>query len=296
MTSAGAIRIAAASFSHAGGRDYNEDALGDCEAAGALRLFVLADGVGGHGGGDVASRIAVQAAQEAFLQLPVFSPDTLRHCIRQADRAVAAQQASAARVAHMASTVAVLLINYERGHALFGNLGDSRGYVFRGSQAKVHTRDHSLVQRFVDAGLYPAERLRQHPRRNVLYASLGANEDLADPYVSAEPIDLQPGDGLMLCSDGVWELLEDARLGELHATSADAGAWSEALAGAIRASMPPDHDNYSACLLRCLPGLSSDDDTIPPGLRAAWQPDPEVTAFPATPAASPAAPRTPAKD
>jgi len=296
MTGAGAIRIEATSFSHEGGRDYNEDALGDCEAGGTLRLFVLADGLGGHGGGDVASRIAVQAVQASFLQLPVFSPDTLRHCIRQADREVAVQRGRASEVAHMASTVALLLINSERGHALFGNLGDSRGYVFRGSQARVHTRDHSLVQRFVDAGLYPAERLRQHPRRNMLYASLGANDDAADPYVSTEPIDLQPGDGLMLCSDGVWELLEDARLGELHAASADAGAWREMLVGAIRASMPPDHDNYSAFLLRCLPGLSSDDDTIPPGVRAAWQSDPEATAFPASPAVSPAAPPAAAKD
>lgn len=267
MSSGGAIRIEAASFSHQGGRDYNEDALGDCEAVGALRLFVLTDGAGGQGGGDVAARTAVAAAQSAFRQLPVFSADTVRHCIQQAHQAVVAKQKAEARLARMASTLVLVLINYQRGEALLGNLGDSRGYVFRGDRVAFQTHDHSLVQRFIDAGLYPARGLRDHPQRNVLYASLGANEEQAQPYLTEEPFALQAGDGVLLCSDGVWELLDETRLGDLHAGSIDVEAWRDRLAAAVRACMPAAHDNFSAYVLRCLPASSSDEDTIPPGTR-----------------------------
>lgn len=269
MSGSGAIRIEAASFSYEGGRTYNEDFLGDCEAVGTLRLFVLADGAGGQGGGDVAARTAVAAAKEAFRQLPVFSGDTIRRCIEQAGLAVVQRQKEEQRLAQMASTMVLLLVSYQRGEALLGNLGDSRCYVFRGRQVAAQSLDHSVVQRFVDAGLYPANMLRSHPKRNVLYASLGANQELTPPYFSVEPVPLQPGDGVLLCSDGVWELLQDVELGELHADSADVQDWCDRLVGAVRAKMPAGHDNYSAFVLRCLPALSSDEDTIPPGVRRA---------------------------
>lgn len=272
MSGAGAIRIEAASFSHQGGRDYNEDSLGDCEAVGALRLFALADGAGGQGGGDVASRTAVMSAQAAFRQLPAFSAETVRRCIAQAHQAVLDSQKADPRLARMASTVVLFLVSYQRSQALFGNLGDSRCYVFRGQRVTAQSRDHSLVQRFVDAGLYPAEKLREHPQRNVLYASLGANQEQADPYLPEEPVALEPGDGVLLCSDGVWELLDEERLGELHASCADVETWRDRLAEAVQERMPAGHDNFSAYLLRCLPALSSDEDTIPPGTRPAWVP------------------------
>lgn len=270
MSTGGAIRIEATSFSQQGGRDYNEDFLGDCETAGVLRLFVLADGAGGQGGGDVASRTTVMAVQAAFLQSPVFSTDTVRRCIQQADQAVVDRQKTGSRLARMASTVVMLLVSCQRGEALLGNLGDSRCYVFRGSQVTVRSQDHSLVQRYVDAGLLPAEVVRQHTQRNVLYASLGANHEQTQPYLTEAPIALQPGDGVLLCSDGVWELLEDVRLGELHAGSANVQAWRDRLIDAVQACMPAGHDNYSAFLVRCLPAPSSDEDTIPPGTQAAW--------------------------
>ncbi len=273
MSGLGAVRLEAASFSHPGGRDYNEDFLGDCEAMGALRMFVLADGAGGLGGGDVASETAVKAAQSAFRELPVFSTDTVLRCIRQADLAVLARQKSEPRLARMASTMVLLLVSYQSSQALMGNLGDSRAYVFRGDQVIAQSRDHSLVQRFIDAGLYPAEKLRDHPQRNVLYASLGARGIEDQPHVSEEPIALRPGDGLLLCSDGVWELLQDAQLGELHASSGNVETWRDRLSDAVQACMPAGHDNFSAYVLRCLPASSSDEDTMPPGARPAWRPE-----------------------
>ncbi len=265
-----AIRIEAASFSNEGGRSYNEDSLGDCEAVGALRLFVLADGAGGQGGGDVASATAVAAAQAAFVALPAFSAETLSRCIAQADRAVVVRQQDESRLSRMASTVVLLLVSYQRSQALLGNLGDSRCYVFRGESVVAQSHDHSLVQRFIDAGLYPADKLREHPKRNVLYASLGANGEQGEPFMLGEPIALLPGDGVLLCSDGVWELLEDAHLAQLQASNPHVNDWRDALMASVQACMPAGHDNFSAYVLRCLPAESSDEDTIPPGVRPVW--------------------------
>jgi serine/threonine protein phosphatase PrpC len=253
MGSIRALRIASLSFTHFGGRDYNEDSIGECEAFGAVRLFMLADGAGGQGGGDVASKTAIEAARAVFLGLPVFSPETLRLCMEKADEAVVARQKTESRLAKMASTFVALMINYERRQALLGNLGDSRCYIFRDGQVIAQSYDHSLVQRFIDAGLYPAEKLRQHPRRNVLYASLGANSEEIAPYLLSVPIELQPGDGALLCSDGVWELLDDTTLAELHRSSETLEIWRDKLKALIESSMPAGHDNFSAVMVKVFP-------------------------------------------
>lgn len=245
-----ALRIESLSFTHPGGRDYNEDSLDECDAFGVVRLFMLADGAGGQGGGDVASRSAIEAARAAFLGFPVFSPDMLRLCMEKADEAICAKQKTASRLANMASTFVAMLVNDERGEAFVGNLGDSRCYVFRGGRIIVQSYDHSLVQRFVDAGMFPVEKLREHPRRNVLYASLGANSEKIPPFTTQEPIELQPGDGVMLCSDGVWELLDDATLVELATTSGTLLEWRNRLQSLVKTSMPPGHDNFSAILVK----------------------------------------------
>ncbi len=260
MSSTRALRVASLSFTHCGGRDYNEDAVDQCEAFGAVHLFMLADGAGGQGGGDVASRTAMETARAVFMGLPVFSPDTLQLCMEKADEAIVLKQKKEPRLAHMASTFVAVMINYERHQALLGNLGDSRCYIFREGQVIAQSYDHSLVQRFVDAGLYPAARLRQHPRRNVLYASLGANAERIAPYLTLTPIDLQPGDAALLCSDGVWELLEDALLCELNRTSETLDIWRDRLEAQVQAAMPPGHDNFSAMLVRVLSYETQDAD------------------------------------
>jgi serine/threonine protein phosphatase PrpC len=260
MSSLPPIRIDTASFSHGGGRNYNEDSVGDCEAYGSVRLLMLADGAGGQGGGDVASQTAIATAKSEFIGLPVFSPDTLGRCMSKADEVIRAKQMGDPRLARMASTFVAVLVNYQRRQVVLGNLGDSRCYVFRGERVIARSYDHSLVQRFVDAGLYPVEKLRQHPKRNVLYASLGANEEGISPFLTEQPIELHPGDGVLLCSDGVWELLEDNVLGQLHASSATVEDWSQRLLERVRACMPAGHDNFSAVMMRCLVSSAAEDE------------------------------------
>jgi serine/threonine protein phosphatase PrpC len=264
------LQLASCSFSHDGGRDYNEDAVGDSNAFGTIRLFMLADGAGGQGGGDVAARTAITAAAAEFSRLPAFSRDTLARCLEAADRAITARQGEGERLARMASTFVAAMVDCQRRQARIANLGDSRCYVFRGERIVAQSHDHSLVQRFIDAGLYPAEKLREHPKRNVLYASLGANLEDVEPFVSAEPLALEDGDGILLCSDGVWELVDEATLGRLHALSASVEAWRDLLLSAVRGRMAPGHDNFSALLVRvhAVERTTDDDDerTLPPSM------------------------------
>jgi PPM family protein phosphatase len=269
MMNTGDLLLESASFSHDGGRDYNEDAVGDSDAFGAVRLFMLADGAGGQGGGDVAARTAIAAARSEFMRMPAFSPETLVRCLHSADLAVRKKQGDETRLARMASTFVAVLVDYRQRKAIIGNLGDSRCYVFRQDRIIAQSYDHSLVQRFIDAGLYPAEKLREHPKRNVLYASLGANEEAVEPFLSAIPIDLLPGDGIVLCSDGVWELVDEATLCKVHGVSPTVGAWRDMLVASVRGRMAPGHDNFSALLVRCVlaPHDFEDDDdqrTMPP--------------------------------
>jgi serine/threonine protein phosphatase PrpC len=268
MMNAGDLRLESASFTHDGGRDYNEDAVGESDAFGAVRIFMLADGAGGQGGGDVAARTAIAAAKSEFMRLPAYSADTLRRCMTSADLAVRKKQTEETRLARMASTFVALLVDYRQRKALIGNLGDSRCYVFRRDKVIAQSYDHSLVQRFIDAGLYPVEKLREHPKRNVLYASLGANEETIDPFVSEESIELLSGDGILLCSDGVWEVVNEETLGKLHAMSANVGQWRDHIVAAVRGRMAPGHDNFSALLVRCTQSAASptedDQRTMPP--------------------------------
>jgi PPM family protein phosphatase len=268
MMNAGELRLESASFTHDGGRDYNEDAVGESDAFGAVRLFMLADGAGGQGGGDVAARTAIAAAKSEFMRLPAYSADTLRRCMASADLAVRKKQTEEARLARMASTFVALLVDYRQRKALIGNLGDSRCYVFRRDKVIAQSYDHSLVQRFIDAGLYPVEKLREHPKRNVLYASLGANEETIDPFVSEQSIELFTGDGVLLCSDGVWEVVNEETMGKLHAMSTSVGQWRDHIVAAVRGRMAPGHDNFSALLVRCTQGAASpaedDQRTMPP--------------------------------
>lgn len=268
MINTGDLRLESGSFSHDGGRDYNEDAVGDSDAFGAVRLFMLADGAGGQGGGDVAARTAIAAARSEFMRMPAFSPETLVRCLTSADLAVRKKQGDEARLARMASTFVAVLVDYRQRKAIIGNLGDSRCYVLRQDRIIAQSYDHSLVQRFIDAGLFPAAKLREHPKRNVLYASLGANEEGVEPFVSPAPIELMSGDGIVLCSDGVWELVDEPTLCRVHAASPNVATWRDLLVSAVRGRMAPGHDNFSALLVRCIviPQAVDDDDqrTMPP--------------------------------
>ena len=241
--------IELAILSRQGGRDHNEDACGHWHSDSHL-CCVVADGAGGHGGGDIASRITVQHVIESFVRAPFGTPHEVEAQLRATNDEVIRHRADGEAQRNMYTTAVVLGIDFDRGEALWGHAGDSRIYVFRQRHLVSHSQDHSVVQGLVDAGLLAPDQMRSHPQRSELYSALGtAPEDLC-VTISPQPWALAAGDVFLLCTDGLWEYIDDDAMTASLAQSASATTWlaqleQQVLANA-RAAGKVRHDNFSA--------------------------------------------------
>src|SRR6266566_2124484 len=217
------------------------------------RLFIVADGMGGYQAGEVASKLAVQKISEALksLLVPVTEQQTikldsaqmseqaakqrktrrlpetpitkniedqLKAAIRQANKAILnyGEEQSSAR--GLGCTVTTALIQSDL--AFIANIGDSRTYLYRDSALKPLTKDHSLVYRLVEAKQIEPDDIYSHPQRNLIYRSLGAGHKSVDPDVFH--ISLRSGDSLLLCSDGLWEMVRNGDLLKVLKENTDA--------------------------------------------------------------------------
>lgn len=206
-----------------GDRRSNQDALGNAQQD-ALACFVVSDGVGGQVGGEIASGIVVRSILERFLQESSFTPRALRSYVDYAIAQVAQRRSKELHLQNMSTTVATLLIDQKNRCALWGHMGDTRIYLFRGGKIQKVTKDHSLVQQFVDAGFCTAAESRTHPQRNALYAAIGQEGD-TEPDVTHEMVDLHDGDAFLICSDGLWEGLADEEMEQALGASQSAEEW-----------------------------------------------------------------------
>ena len=251
MSDAGALTIELAILSRPGGREYNEDACGHWHSDRHI-CCVVADGVGGHGGGDVASRLAVQHLITQYSSAPLGQPEEVQELLRDTNVAVIRHRESdgSPQLADMHSTVVALFVELETGRALWGHVGDSRLYLFRDDQMLAHTRDHSFVQSLVDAGMLSSEQLRNHPKRSELLSALGTDPEQLLVTASAKPWSLQPGDVFLLCTDGLWEYVDEAEMCSSLARADDAQLWVNALEALVlknaAAQGKRNHDNFSA--------------------------------------------------
>ena len=241
------MQIELAILSRRGGRNYNEDACGHWHSDSHV-CCVMADGAGGHGGGDRASKLAVQEVIGAYAAQPVATPDAIRHMVVQANRTIHAHRADDVATRQMHTTVVSLFIDLEAGQAAWGHCGDSRLYGFRQGRIASQTRDHSLVQSLVDGGMLAPEKMRTHPQRSELISALGVAEEDLLVSVSEQPWSIRPGDAFLLCTDGLWEYVEEPGLEEALAMAPDPHAWLDALEVRVlqAASHKPSHDNFSA--------------------------------------------------
>lgn len=182
-----------AASSHVGCvRDHNEDyflSRPDCG------LWVLADGMGGHEAGEVASRIVCSAIVDA-----VVGGMALPAAVQAAHHAVLNAARSGQGALGMGSTVVAMQI--KAGICEITWVGDSRAYLWDGSQLRQLTRDHSLVQHLVDTGAITEAEALQHPHRNVILQSMGSPQ-LVDVNVGVVSSPLRAGQCIMLCSDGL---------------------------------------------------------------------------------------------
>ncbi len=230
-------------------RRVNEDAY-----LAAPPVFVVADGMGGYQGGDIASAVVV----EEFRRLADAGYDprrgaevvaaTLAACQERITAFIAEQRAGGA-AGYQAGTTAVvaLLVEDDEGPRwLLANLGDSRIYRWAGGRLDRVSVDHSLVQELIDAGRITAAQAAVHPHRHVVTRALGG--DFADADYFLLPV--TAGERLLLCSDGVTEMLDDARVAAVLADAAGASAAAESLvAAAVEAG---GRDNATAVVVDVL--------------------------------------------
>jgi serine/threonine protein phosphatase PrpC len=234
-------------LSKPGGRAVNEDAYG-VWSDGCTSFYVVSDGAGGHNGGDVASTLAVGQVLDWLQKTPSGGADDIAAALRSANDAVVAAQRRSPALSKMRATILLLAIDTRRASAIWGHIGDTRLYCFRGRRIIAQTRDHSVLQSMVDAGYMQQKDVRASPQRNVLLAALG-DVDLRAPDIASSPV--RDGDVFLLCTDGFWEYVDEAEMEQTLAMAETAEAWLLALESAVLARGRPGQDNYSALLVSC---------------------------------------------
>lgn len=228
----------------------NEDALAIAEVPFGMAA-VVCDGMGGHEGGELASRAAVQRILETLVHEKQAPERLLSVAIERAHAEVYALGGDAPIDVRPGSTAVLLVLCGQE--ALLSYVGDSRAYRVRARKAERLTRDHSVVEALLAAHAITPEAARQHPDANRITRALGIAAEI-EPELLA-PLRVELGDAFLLCSDGLTDLVEDAELGELAAGPATPEAACQALVAL--ANQRGGHDNISVALLRVL-GLGSE--------------------------------------
>ncbi len=211
----------------------NEDSIltlhGACNFSDRLlpfELHIVADGMGGHAQGRLASRLALRGMLESVVPGLISSPDIqseqivdiLIDSVHWANQVV--YQTGIEQQNDMGTTLTAVLMLANTAYIV--NVGDSRTYVYRpGSGLNQVTRDHSLVARLVENGAIAPDDIYTHPDRNKIYRGLG---DKMDVTVDWFILPVQPGDLLLLCSDGLWEMVRDPKIAEVLRAYASAPA------------------------------------------------------------------------
>lgn len=193
-------------------RSSNQDNIGCLRFADKRNfLVVLADGMGGHQGGEVASQIAVQTVQQNFFATvgEYDFTQTLQTSFKAANTAIYQLSLHNPELRGMGTTLVVLAVI--NGLAYYANTGDSRLYWFRNSDCIQLSRDHTKVAYMVEAGLLAAELANHHPDRHLLTRALGTKTD-EDIDICHKPLPIKMSDRFLLCSDGLYELVSNAEI------------------------------------------------------------------------------------
>lgn len=210
-------------------RERNEDSL-----VVAPPLFVVADGMGGHEAGEVASEIAVQTIQEAAPAHP--DVVELGRAVELANRAIIDAVIAGRGRPGMGTTCTAAML--EESRLVIAQVGDSRAYLMHGGSLSQLTRDHSLMANMIEAGQITPEEARFHPNRSVITRALGNDPDTTPDLYE---INVEAGDRLLLCSDGLTSMVEDAEIADILARQADPQKCAIALVNAAIAAGGADN-------------------------------------------------------
>ena len=213
-------------------------------------LFAVADGMGGHRGGEVASHLAVETLEKMFRE----GAGDLPNQVQEANRVVFERSVLDRKVAGMGTTLTAALVQGDR--VRLAHVGDSRAYLLRDGELRLLTEDHTLVHRMVSEGEISKEEAETHPQRSVLTRALGVD---AVVDVDDDTFLVRPGDRLLLCTDGLTSMVPEDQIGEVLRTVRDPQEAAERL---VRmANEAGGMDNTTVVIL----DFSDDDDDAAAG-------------------------------
>jgi protein phosphatase len=198
-------------------RNHNEDFF-VCKDLKDATLFVVADGMGGHDAGEVASRLAAETVTREVEQGSAKNGDAstlLQQAVQNANTRVLREGTS--KGSNMGTTLTLALVMREK--AYIANVGDSRTYWIENGSIRRITTDHSLVEKLVSVGRLTKEEARNHPKSNVLYRNIGSETPI---IVDTFEVPLKKGGNLLLCTDGLWGELPDEEIHRVFMTEKNA--------------------------------------------------------------------------
>ncbi|MCS7162925.1 MAG: Stp1/IreP family PP2C-type Ser/Thr phosphatase [Bacteroidia bacterium] len=226
-------------------RPNNEDRIA------ALRLpqgalWMVCDGMGGHAAGEKAAELAVQAVVEYLANAPPLPPPhLLEKALFEANHAIYTMAHLYPQYHRMGTTCVIALYREEEGKLYYAHIGDSRLYLYRQGQLYQKTLDHSYVQFLVSQGLLSPEEAELHPRRHVILRALGLSQR-PEIEVALEALTIEPGDCILLCSDGLNNMLSNSDIQAILNTDLPLQAKAHALVKA--ANEAGGEDNISVVL------------------------------------------------
>jgi PPM family protein phosphatase len=210
-------------------------------------VFAVADGLGGHQGGEVASAAAVQplaALDGREFADPAEAAEGLAGAVAEANSAILDQAAGNPSLWGMGTTVTAAAVAGD--HLQLAHVGDSRAYLLRDGSLDQVTTDHTVVGELVRRGRLTPAQAAVHPERSILTRAVGLDPRI--PVDTPDPIDLRPGDQVLLCSDGLTEAVPDPRIAEVLSSQPDGDAACRALIDSANDAGGPD--NITVVLLR----------------------------------------------
>ncbi|AEJ03245.1 protein serine/threonine phosphatase [Nitrosomonas sp. Is79A3] len=240
-------------------RPVNQDYIGLFHSSGKRDFIaVVADGMGGHQAGDIASRLAVEEIQHNFfIQIERQSPErALRRVFEAANSTIYAHAQHSPEYQGMGTTLVALAL-YESA-AYFAYTGDSRIYLVRENEIKQLTKDHTLVAEMLRQGLIDQNQAKNHPDRNIITHAVGTRKEVFVD-TSDSPIPLQIGDCFLLCSDGLYDLVDETEMIHQVVTHAAQPACQELVR---LANGRGGHDNISVIIVKILK-MPADNKKMP---------------------------------
>jgi serine/threonine protein phosphatase PrpC len=247
------LRIEYADVSLIGDREDNQDRVTVAVSEKAALLIVI-DGMGGHSDGSRAADTALKSLLDSFHQAqqgqqPLFDPLGFLHMsLSKAHDDVARLGSDQSIDARPRATTAICLV--QEGAAYWAHVGDSRVYLIRRGNVETRTRDHSHVELLLREGKITEDEVSTHPMRNFVECCLGGDPAIPEMTISGRH-PLQPGDVLLLCSDGIWANLRDPDIAAFfRGDPENLRAWLEALGRRAVQASAPFSDNSTAAVLR----------------------------------------------